>query len=113
MSKINSVKPRCYKLPLIAGLRQMHQLVLADQVEAGELKLGIAAQMRSVDRIRPDLAGTCANALEQSDAQTLAENNVLSHYAIGLREGRVVVAHPGGTTGGQSYYAPGELYFRS
>ena len=112
---ITSVYPGCYRQPLSHGLIAVHQTALAEAVLAGDIKLGIRAQMRACDRVRDDLASTCINALMTEQAAGLAAPAVLGHYIDGLKDGRICVAHPGNFTPtiNTKNWAPGELFFKS
>jgi hypothetical protein len=94
----------------------MLQTELADQVSARKLKICFTSGIREVDTPRSELSPLFQEALITQAALDLAAPDVLQHYINNLTSGTSVPAIDGGLmrrSGGQEYYAPGELFFRS
>jgi hypothetical protein len=106
-----------YKAPLIKGLRLIGRDTEADEIERGNMKLGIAATFSGGVVAYPELSAIFVAAL-----MSLPEDNVNLYYIQALLEKSVIPASTNGAyvynpdtqpAPPDVYFAPGELYFKS
>ena len=108
-----NVKPRLYKVPLVAGLVAIGEDELSKQVADKRIKLAVSKSMQGAVTIRKDLKQVFIDALNTEFAKNATDEGVCDYYIRGIIGGIIVPVENVKQGGVDRYYTPGELFFRS
>lgn len=107
------MKPGAYRVPLVAGLVAVGEDEYAHQVANKNIKLAVAASIQGAVVTRTDLKQVFIDALKTEFAKNAADEGVCDYYIRGIISGKTVPVENITDSGGNRYYAPGELFFKS